>query len=165
MSESTALARTGDDYEPEPTPPAGNALQRWNGGEVKALTSLDLTTNAGAMSYLRCLRGADANAKECTGGAIKVRDWFLHQVKPIVNDDGEVGADLRLVFLLDDGRTVSTRSPAVLDQWRHTVQLAKLLRWEFPLTIKLRAVKVDAKRSYLEIETITPANMDQRKPK
>lgn len=166
MSNDNALAiREGPEYDPEVTLGQYAPLAVWQSRAAPAVTSLDLDTDAGAQTYLRCLRGSDLKAKQCTAQAIEIRDWFLHQVKPIVNADGEEGSPLRLVWVLADGRTVATRSPALLDGWRHVVQLAKLRGWRFPLSVKLRSVPIGEGREYLEIESVASTSSAVRKSK
>lgn len=158
MSDENALTVPDRDYVPDPTQGEYHPLAVWQSKQAPAVTSLDVQTDEGAKAYLRCLRNSDLKAKECTAQPIEIAAWFLHVVKPMVSADGEEGSNLRLVFVLTDGRTVSTRAKAVLDFWRHTVQLMKLREWKFPLRLKLRSVPIGDGFSYLECESVEPCH-------
>jgi hypothetical protein len=95
--------------------------------------------------------------KDCVKREVRVSDWLVHKVTPIVGDDGQEGSSMRLVLITDTGETIATRAPAVLGRWRMIVQAARLLKWRWPIIITFKLNPVGKGTEYLTIDSQRPS--------
>lgn len=143
----------------------GGELIRWERTQSAVLSTIDTSTDEGKTRYLKCLTSPTFRAKARVGEKLPVVDFFLHRVERVNKETGEVVPGLRLVFVLDDGRTVATSSEPVMKTWYHVANLYGRKTYSPPLVVTLKAMPCGNGHEFLDIESVERVGPSPRQPK
>jgi hypothetical protein len=140
-------------------------MARWSDAAIAVVTNIQQQTPKGRAIATRCLASADLKTRNVVGQQIRATHFFAHTVEITNTDTGEITKKVRVVLVLEDGRTVSTTSKACVRCLSVIAQATKGKAWDPPIILEVREFPTEDGRSYCDMREVPDEDVKQTKKK
>jgi hypothetical protein len=140
-------------------------MASWSRNSPVAFTNLDQSGPAGRAMVTRAMATADLKTRSAVGHTIKVIGYVAHVATLTDKVTGECTTKMRVVLFLEDGKTLSSMSSAVVRTVRYLATVCANHLWEPPIELEVREHALDGGKSYCDMREVapTPANASKSK--
>lgn len=132
----------------------GQIMARWTEAAIAVKTNIPIDNPKGRAMTTRCLAQADLKIRSAVGQILAVVYYFAHVAEVTDTETGEVTKKVRVVMVLEDGRTVSTMSNACIRTLAVLSQHTKGQIWDPPILLEVREWPLEGGRSYCDMREV-----------
>ena len=132
----------------------GDMIARWQNDAEAIATSIDVRTDDGRILAGKCGGTADLKTRNIVGQVIVATGFYAHVAEVANGETGEVMRKIRVVLILDDGRTVSTMSGPCARSLSKMIKLRADGHAKWPIHIETREYTLESGKSYCDMREV-----------
>jgi hypothetical protein len=134
----------------------GDMIARWASSAEAIATNIDVKTEEGRILAGKCGGTADLKTRSVVKQVIVVTGFYAHIAELTNRLTGEVSRKIRVVLILDDGRTVSTMSGPCTNSLSKMIRMREKGFAKWPIHIETQEYPLEGGKSYCDMREVLP---------
>lgn len=129
-------------------------IAQWSSAATAVSTNIDTKSDQGRALVTRCLSNADMKSRNAVGQILEAVAYFAHVIEVPDKKTGEILKKVRVVLVLNDGRTFSTTSKSCVRCVALIAASKNGKPWNPPILLEVREFPLEDGASYCDMREI-----------